>query len=450
MDLNIKSALLFLDKKAGKEVPFRAKVAYFPETFGEDAVFVDSVSRGAIPMLATFPKHLVVRGSFVVSRSNVVLPEVLEAYTARIEALGIKKLPSTIAAKFLYLYNLPNVTQLPENLKISDKLIIGDTPVESLPENLTTRELGIAGTHITSLPDLKANEIHIDNPDIKYPDSLEPRLYYGNVPIREYKDYQKQENLVALAPGIFKINPVGLPTQIPDKLFTFLGNLKQSLGISWKKAVVSLEEGGYSYLKSMPHFSKNYYILGEDEKGRPLLFCNSSINYKNILYSPKKNMFVNFLIGNKFLTVEKKQEIFDRLFPEDATTVKTKSTAIKASDLVNDPRAKVVSFTWGRLSRSGKGVEGSPKELLPSVPGPTRESINALSQKESITWDKMYIYSLHGDAMVAVFGHTPDGTEIMYDKYGYRAGAYSKVRTKTGNTEASAIINGNKTVESLK
>jgi hypothetical protein len=97
------------------------------------------------------------------------------------------------------------ITSLPNNLTVGSSLYLGNTKITSLPDNLTVGGyLYLSGTKITSLPDNLTVEGNLDLRNIpitSLPDDLTVKgdLYLYNTPIaREYT----KEQIKQMVPGI--------------------------------------------------------------------------------------------------------------------------------------------------------------------------------------------------------------------------------------------------------
>lgn len=115
----------------------------------------------------------------------------------------------------------------------------------------------------------------------------------------------------------------------------------------------------------------------------------------------------------------------------------------KASDIVKDPKSPTVTFSYGKIKRSGRGAEGKPEDLYKYLSVTTESNIQALGKMLGITWEKMYIYNLKDEAMVAVFGKDEKGREFMFDKYGTGQASQTYIRLGTKVAQVSKVLAGN-------
>lgn len=457
MALNIKSAFEFIGAKRGVEPPLKARVIFFPESFGEGVVVENRniFLHNQSPLV--FPKDLVVNGAFEIKNcSKITLPENLTAANeVSLDHVNIQELSSNIKSSGIYLINLslvsitgilntsrlylkdlPQLTKLPDLPKI-ERLFIDNVAIRTLPENLSLTHLCLKNAKIAEIPNSASitEEIEINNPDIVYPEHLENIISYRGVRIRTYKDFINQPaRLLQLG----KFSKVVHNTTLPygkgrmNNNIKLRENLSKTLGITWTSVTEDLIEMTRNYITTV------YYYEGVDREGRKYLFAPIYSNIK--LYTETGVADVKTFAERANVTPELKQKILDQLFPTGEKKKKVKSTARKASDIVKDPTSPKVEFTFGRINRSGKGIEGDPNTLIESVAARTAENIRTVGQVLGITWEKMYIYNLNDEAMVAVFGKTADGKEFMYDKYGSGMGGFSKVRSGRSVVNVSTVV----------
>lgn len=113
---------------------------------------------------------------------------------------------------------------------------------------------------------------------------------------------------------------------------------------------------------------------------------------------------------------------------------------IPASQVVRNPSSPIVSFTYGRISRSGRGKEGTWPEIAPHLTDITYDNVENVGKKLGIKWEKAYIYNLQDEAMVAVFGKDKKGREFMFDKYGAGQSGYTALRLGSRRINVSSIL----------
>lgn len=121
---------------------------------------------------------------------------------------------------------------------------------------------------------------------------------------------------------------------------------------------------------------------------------------------------------------------------------KERTGPLKASEIVKDPSSPIVSFTYGRISRSGEGKEGTWSEIAPHLTSITRNNVENVGEKLGIKWEKAYIYNLQDEAMVAVFGRDKKGNEFMFDKYGAGQAGQTVLRLGTKKIQVSKVLAG--------
>ena len=181
----------------------------------------------------SLPNNLTISGCLNLSYTNITeLPKGLSCEQLYIIGCNITSLPNYIKVKRLYARNssltcLPkgfscecleiqsckNITELPNDIKVSEKLYADYSSLTCLPNGLCCELLGIAGCNITSLPNgIKVCYLYANNSSLtclpkgfscewleisgcnitEFPDNLTVSecLYYGPTPI-----YNEPKNL---------------------------------------------------------------------------------------------------------------------------------------------------------------------------------------------------------------------------------------------------------------
>lgn len=251
--------------------------------------------------------------------------------------------------------------------------------------------------------------------------------------------------------------------QEPENLFQVLENSKEAFNFFLFRA----DRGTENLLNNLiRHFSFHYVGMDTTGKGREIhiyklrdkkgniVEAQSTYDNEHNRYAAYKDCTV-FINGKKVLKADYKlisgsalkiYYFVERYLPSELKNYKEPiartSGTLKASGIVNDPKNPIVSFTFGRFKRSGRGKEGTLAELLPTLSSVTANNIERVAEILGITWDKLYVYNLDNEAMVAAIGKSADGRDFMYDKYGSGMGGYSVVRSGRTKVNASTVLGG--------
>jgi hypothetical protein len=426
---HIKSFFNFLEKKDNRKVPARYKFVYEPDTITpEDLDVKGNLDLNKIP-ITTLPKGLKVGGNLYLSETKITsLPQDLKV------------------DGYLNLYNTP-ITSLPEGLEVGGHLNLNRSKITSLPEDLKVGgDLDLQGTKITSLPSgiQVGGKIIMTTPPENYPENLADKIYVGGSSLTKIKEIYAEYNSLpdieikvgrAVKKGKGREYPYSsLNTAIPSTSRTgrsirkVLNTLATSFGIDWEKIYITQELKSGWFVGT----TEETYVVGTDSKGREVLYKTDGFNSTLVSDQGKAAISSMLTASDRELSPRAVAEIESKLFPNNAveTAPKLDKKAIKAK--LDNPNNPLVRITFGRRTRSGKGIEGKPEDLLPLIQSASQEKVYALGQKLGITWDKMIIYKEDGDTLYALTGKDKTGKEYMVDRAGHGGGSYTKVYSSGG------------------
>lgn len=218
---------------------------------------------------------------------------------------------------------------------------------------------------------------------------------------------------------------------------------KQSINIPFARTLETLMSDFNFKIVSNREISERSKYLEYVESSNLLKLQDASGNVAEMVIG-MRGLVRSLSVNNKNYTGSLSKinpRILKRLLKNyDPSKEPTREKSIPASQIVRDPSSPEVSFTYGRISRSGRGKEGTWSEIAPHLTTTTYDNIENVGKKLGIKWEKAYIYNLKDEAMVAVFGKDKKGNEFMFDKYGAGQAGQTRLRLGTKNVQVSSIL----------
>ena len=119
---NVYNFFKFLEDKADRRVPIKAKLIYYPQSLSEEELVIQGNLNLERNKLTSLPNNLKVKGSLFLSKSSITsLPDNLEVGAGEFTGLYLDK---------------TKITSLPDNLKVNGSLFLDDSKISSIPNNL--------------------------------------------------------------------------------------------------------------------------------------------------------------------------------------------------------------------------------------------------------------------------------------------------------------------------
>lgn len=356
--------------------------------------------------------------------------------------------------------NSKQVKELPKNLKVSSKLLIQDTSITKLPENLNVNFIVASSSQLQSLPSkLECKSLNILNTGIKvipdgvvvtdklsisslpekYPEHLEDVIAInGWITAGQVKSYNKLPDIsVKLDRRGKKGKGVSLPyNEIDSEEFKSTLNLFP-MKYSNVKAEINRVKLNISrvnnLVKFIPQTLYTFFDLDKYEIAPNIFIYGITDGNKELLVSDSKIISKEGTINTRSLFTELtdrgRNVLLSKLFPESYKEVKPSKEATPIRDLITGPNAKMVEWKIGRKTRGGIGISGNTKDILPSLSGVTQDRLNTFATGHGVTWGDMIVFDNNGSINLIARSNEqlPDGDYLYYDKFGYGAGGNSKV-----------------------
>jgi hypothetical protein len=180
----------------------------------------------------------------------------------------------------------------------------------------------------------------------------------------------------------------------------------------------------YAYYKLESYgFDHYYYILGETEDGRKVLFDGKKLT------SEEGSVNITAIQNSdEPLSDRKRNLLMYKLFPNTHQEKKVEKVD-NIRDLMTGPNSKKVFWKIGRKTRGGDGIEGKAKDLTPSLSGATQDRLKVFGDKYKVTWGDMIVFDNNGAINLVTVSNEqlPNGNYYYYDKFGHGLGGNSKV-----------------------
>jgi len=119
---NVFNFFKFLEDKADRRVPIKAKLIHAPESLSQEELVISGNLNLERNKLTSLPNNLKVKGSLFLSKSSITsLPDNLEVGAGEFTGLYLDR---------------TKITFLPDNLKVNGSLFLDDSKISSIPNNL--------------------------------------------------------------------------------------------------------------------------------------------------------------------------------------------------------------------------------------------------------------------------------------------------------------------------
>lgn len=451
---------LLSDKEVGA-LPLGKRILYFPERLTKEDLVIDGSFH--IPDGVTqIPEGIVVKGTIFVPSSINKITTNVQAESVHWEASSNYYPKSFNGATFKNFVTSMNrdFKNLPENVKVTDKIDVSKTSLQELPEGLKTGNIDISNTEVKILPSkLECNELNILNTAIteipagvvvhkkltvteipeKFPSHIEDVISIGGyITIKQEKAYETLPEIsIKIGKKVRKGKGIQVSINDLDKerladfiktYFEYKSSKDQSREINRHiqgagKVFNAKFDTVYFFIEKQPWgFKINYFIHGKDNKNRELLLSPEAIISAEGQASTKS-------FGWGWNPTERQlKDAQDKLFPQ---TGEKPTKAVGIRTLMNGPQSKRVFWAIGRKQRGGTGVQGKAKDLIPSLSGASQDNMERYAEQAGVTWGDMMVFDNNGAINIIAKSNEKeqDGNFTYFDKFGYGQGGGSRIFT---------------------
>lgn len=455
--MKLRHAKELVDEKDINALSLQMKILYYPERIKGDDLIVKGDYRTPFGTTA-LPEGFTVEGYLNVSNLEKI-PVNLKATSVNWEVSSDLYPESFNGATFTKFAVGKNSTKLPIGIKVTNVLDIESSKIKQLPENLHTVSIDARNTPLTSLPSqLTCDQLDIIKTGIKeipegvvvnkklsvtaiplkFPKHIEDVIAInGYITIRQKKAYEALPEIsVKVGRKVKKGKGMQVPlTELSEDKFTNtidtfkeyttadnyrirINRLSSNAGKFFNTKFTTLY---FFYTMKDFGFDVSWFIYGKDNKNR------------EILLNPEVVMSTEGQVSLKSISLTEPTErqilsTLSKLFPKSYEGEKPVK-AVNIRTLMNGPQSARKYWKIDRKTRGGFGIQGKAKDLVPSLSLASQDNMQHYAKRNNVTWGDMMVFDNNGAINIIARSNekTQDGKYVYFDKHGYGQGGGSTI-----------------------